>query len=113
MPQAILAGRTDLLLMRFTDVICFPGYSAGAPAGRGLCSRLREGTSGSRVLRSAALGIVYWPGCARCVGQALSLRKQRVGRRRGPWASGPHLIWVQLCPISQPDHRQVTQDIAR
>ena len=91
--SGLLGGKTDMLVMRFTDLImCFPG----------LVIILILVTMLGPSLRNVmlALGLLSWPGIARLVrGQVLSLREQDfITAARAIGAQNERIIFQHLLP---------------
>lgn len=87
-------GRTEAVLMRFTDVmITIPLLVIAAVLGR------RFGASGP-ILLALMLGLIIWPGLARLVrGEFLSLReKEFVEAARAAGTSGRRIIVKHMLP---------------
>jgi ABC-type dipeptide/oligopeptide/nickel transport system permease subunit len=110
-------GKTDLLLMRFTDLMfAFPDILLAIL----LTAIIRSGSqalpaSVSLLTLCFALGVVSWPGMARLVrGQALSLReKEFIEAARANGARDRTILWRHLLPnLLSPVIVQITQDIA-
>lgn len=110
-------GRTDVALMRVTDVMfAFPDILLAIM----LAAIVRSGSQAlppwsSFLVLFFALGIVGWPGLARLVrGQALALReKEYIEAARSIGVKNRHIIFRHLLPnLLSPIIVQVTQDIA-
>lgn len=111
------SGKTDVLLMRFTDVMfAFPDILLALL----LRSVFLAGNTAlppvtSLVTLFFALGIVGWPGIARLVrGQALALReKEFIEAARATGVPNRSILWRHLFPnLLSPIIVQVTQDVA-
>jgi oligopeptide transport system permease protein len=110
-------GRTDLLLMRFTDVMfAFPDLLLAILLSGVVRSSITSlPTSVSFFTLFFALGVVAWPGMARLVrGQALQLRNREfVEAARSLGIRETVIMRRHLLPnISSPIIVQVTQDVA-
>ncbi|MCW3098975.1 MAG: ABC-type dipeptide/oligopeptide/nickel transport system, permease component [Chthonomonadaceae bacterium] len=110
-------GKTDVALMRLTDVMfAFPDILLAIM----LSAIVRSGSQAlppwsSFLVLFFALGIVGWPGLARLVrGQALALReKEYIEAARSIGVKNRHIIFRHLFPnLLSPIIVQVTQDIA-
>lgn len=110
-------GKTDVALMRLTDVMfAFPDILLAIM----LSAIVRSGSQtlpswSSFVVLFFALGVVGWPGLARLVrGQALALReKEYIEAARSIGVKNTHIIFRHLLPnLLSPIIVQVTQDIA-
>lgn len=110
-------GRTDLLLMRFTDVMfAFPDILLAILL-RAIFLSGTKAVSPTVSLATLffALGVVGWPAMARLVrGQALALReKEFVEAARAIGVRNRSIIWRHLFPnVLGPIIVQATQDIA-
>lgn len=111
------SGRTDLLLMRITDVMfAFPDILLAIL----LTAIVRAGSQALPPVYSLltlffALGVVGWPGIARLVrGQALALReKEFIEAARAMGVTNRSILLKHLLPnLLSPIIVQVTQDVA-
>lgn len=111
------AGRVDLTLMRFTDVMfAFPDLLLAILL-RAIVASGRQALPPTLNLLTLffALGVVGWPPIARLVrGQALALRgKEFIEAARANGARDGAILWKHLLPnLLSPIIVQVTQDIA-
>lgn len=111
------SGKTDLFLMRFTDIMfAFPDLLLAIL----LTAVVRSGSQAlppvvSLLTLFFALGVVGWPSMARLVrGQALALReKEYIEAARSMGVGERSILWRHLLPnLLSPVIVQVTQDVA-